>query len=388
MFTKGVNMQKKVLIVDDSALMRRVLSDIINSDPRFHVSKVAVNGLEAFMLLTQHKEVYDAVILDINMPQMSGIELLEQLEQKNIKATIIIVSTLAKEGAKETIRALELGAFDFVTKPESFFEVKSDKFKNKIVACLEVATKLNGTNIREIQREDSSLKSSSFYKTAANSNISVKNESISSSSSAILPKVSSLNRTGRKLIAIACSTGGPKALQQVIPKLSAALGCSVLIVQHMPEGFTASLANRLNEISNIRVKEAEHLESLSENTAYIAKGGYQMRLTRADLNKEVLTVTQEPAKNGLKPCADYMYESIADSAYTDIICVVLTGMGSDGTYGIKKLKEKKNVYVIAQDEATSTVYGMPKVVRDNGLVNEVVPLEKIADAIQKSLGVQ
>ncbi|MDF2868911.1 MAG: response regulator receiver modulated CheB methylesterase [Anaerocolumna sp.] len=383
-------MQKKVLIVDDSALMRRVLSDIINSDPRFHVSKVAVNGLEAFTLLTQHKEVYDAVILDINMPQMSGIELLEQLEQKNVKATIIIVSTLAKEGAKETIRALELGAFDFVTKPESFFEVKSDKFKNKIVACLEVATKLNGTNIREVQKDESSLKANSFLKTAVNNNISVKNESTvnSSSSSAILPKISSLNRASKKLIAIACSTGGPKALQQVIPKLSAELGCSVLIVQHMPEGFTASLANRLNEISNIRVKEAEHLESLSVNTAYIAKGGYQMRLTRAELNKEVLTVTQEPAKNGLKPCADYMYESIADSAYTDIICVVLTGMGSDGTYGIKKLKEKKNVYVIAQDEATSTVYGMPKVVRDNGLVNEVVPLEKIADAIQKSLGVQ
>lgn len=125
-------MQKKVLIVDDSALMRRVLSDIINSDPRFQVSKVAVNGLEAFLLLTQQKETYDAIILDINMPQMSGIELLEQLEQKKIKAAIIIVSTVAKEGAKETIKALELGAFDFVTKPEVFLRSKVISLKIRL----------------------------------------------------------------------------------------------------------------------------------------------------------------------------------------------------------------------------------------------------------------
>lgn len=386
------NMQKKVLIVDDSALMRRVLSDIINSDPRFQVSKVAVNGLEAFLLLTQQQETYDAIILDINMPQMSGIELLEQLEQKKIKATIIIVSTLAKEGAKETIRALELGAFDFVTKPESFFEVKSDKFKNKIIACLETATKLYNYNARDVLKEEPP-KTEIFLKRTLSPDRDklVKNEiseKITSSSPAVSSKGVTKRGTGGRLVAIACSTGGPKALQQVVPKLIGTLGCSVLIVQHMPEGFTASLASRLNEISMIKVKEAEHQEILEENTAYIAKGGSQMRVIRGEQGKEALAITQEAARNGLKPCADYMFESLADSGYTDITCVVLTGMGGDGTYGIKKLKEKKNIYVIAQDEATSTVYGMPKVVRDAGLVNEVVPLEGIAGAILKSLGVQ
>ncbi len=382
-------MQKKVLIVDDSALMRRVLSDIINSDPRFQVSKVAVNGLEAFLLLTQQKETYDAIILDINMPQMSGIELLEQLEQKKIKATIIIVSTLAKEGAKETIRALELGAFDFVTKPESFFEVKSDKFKDKIISCLETATKLYNLSEKEILKDTvrSGYNAAEFAaakQAAADKLISADKAPLAEKPA--LPR--STGVTGKKLVAIACSTGGPKALQQVVPKLSASLGCSVLIVQHMPEGFTASLANRLNEISMVKVKEAEHLEGIAEGTVYIAKGGYQMRFGTAEQGKAVLTITQEPAKNGLKPCADYMFESLAESGFSEIICVVLTGMGGDGTYGIKKLKEKKNIYVIAQDEATSTVYGMPKVVRDAGLVNEVVPLEQIASAIQRSLGVQ
>lgn len=385
-------MQKKVLIVDDSALMRRVLSDIINSDPRFQVSKVAVNGLEAFLLLTQQKETYDAIILDINMPQMSGIELLEQLEQKKIKATIIIVSTVAKEGAKETIRALELGAFDFVTKPESFFEVKSDKFKDKIISCLETATKLYTLNVKEVLKEEGVIKPPIIPKLPVTLDTSFlsKREPLSRSitENTANTRVPVRSGTGKRLVAIACSTGGPKALQQVIPKLSAVLGCSVLLVQHMPEGFTASLANRLNEISAIRVKEAEHLEWLEDNTVYIAKGGFQMRFQGTDQGKDVLSVTQEAAKNGLKPCADYMYESLAESNFQEIICVVLTGMGGDGTYGIKKLKEKKNVYVIAQDEATSTVYGMPKVVRDAGLVNEVVPLEQVASAIQKSLGVQ
>ncbi|MGN6711766.1 chemotaxis-specific protein-glutamate methyltransferase CheB [Anaerocolumna jejuensis] len=398
-------MQKKVLIVDDSALMRRVLSDIINSDSRFQVSKVAVNGLEAFLLLTQQKETYDAIILDINMPQMSGIELLEQLEQKKIKATIIIVSTLAKEGARETIRALELGAFDFVTKPESFFEVKSDKFKNKIIACLETATKLYKLNTREVTEPaaQAPLAMAGGYavtrEAAARSilNPIADRAALSRSGTGTVTDVTGPAKsgtgpargwTGKKLVAIACSTGGPKALQQVVPKLSASLGCSVLIVQHMPEGFTASLAGRLNEISMVRVKEAEHLEGLTEGTVYIAKGGYQMRLGCSEQGKEVLTITQEAAKNGLKPCADYMFESLAESGFTEIVCVVLTGMGGDGTYGIKKLKEKKNIYVIAQDEATSTVYGMPKVVRDAGLVDEVVPLEQIAGAIHRSLGVQ
>ncbi len=373
----GVNMQKKILIVDDSALMRRVLSDIINLDSRFHISKVVADGLEAFNLLVQDKEEYDAIILDINMPKMSGLELLEQLEQQKMKATVIIVSTLAKEGAKETIRALELGAFDFVTKPDSFFDVKSDNFKNKIINCLVGATKLYQVSAKDLVLEQPVMKKMNPI------------ESKKQPYNRLIKEDRSFNRADpKRLVAIACSTGGPKALQQVIPVLIENLGCSVLIVQHMPEGFTASLANRLNEISRVRVKEAENGETLKNGIAYIAKGGSQMRLIQSEDGTQQLSVTVEPARNGLKPSADIMFESFLQCDFTDITCVVLTGMGGDGTNGIKQLKMKKNIYVIAQDEATSTVYGMPKVVAEAGLVDEIVPLNRIADAIMKNLGVR
>ncbi len=368
-------MKKKVLVVDDSALMRRVLSDIINLDERFHVSKVANNGMEALNLLVQDKEAYDAIILDINMPVMNGLELLEELNKKRLKATIIIVSTIAKEGTKETIRALELGAFDFVTKPDSFYEIKSDNFKNKIIDCLAVATKLYPDSVKEIipvwQPEVSQQPAEKPVVHPA--------------------KQSNTRHPGnntKKLIVVASSTGGPKALQQVIPLLSTSLDCSVLVVQHMPEGFTASLANRLNELSQLRVKEAEHEEILAQGVVYIAKGGSQMRLHTLKDGTEQLSVTSEAARKGLKPCADILFESLANSDFDRITCVVLTGMGGDGTHGIKQLKEKKEIYVIAQNEATCTVYGMPKVVAEAGLANEIVPINQIADAINKNMEVR
>lgn len=368
-------MQKKVLIIDDSALMRRVLSDIINTDARFLVTKVATNGLDALNLIALGKDNYDAVILDINMPKMNGIELLEQLERFNIKLTVIMVSTLAKEGAKETIQALELGAFDFVTKPESFLEVKSDEFKNKLINCLAVATKLD-QNIKPVQKENQGIKA--WEVKDADINLARKIPTI---------RPARRVRSNNRLVTIACSTGGPKALQQIVPKLPVNLDCSVLIVQHMPEGFTYSLAHRLNELSNVEVKEAEHGEILKKGVVYIAQGGRQMRVIHEN-GMDKLSVTQESARNGLKPCADIMFESLVDSEFDDIICVVLTGMGGDGTNGIKSLNKNKNIYVIAQDEETCTVYGMPKVITEAGLVNEIAPLSRITEAITKNLGVQ
>ncbi len=373
-------MQKKVLIVDDSALMRRVLSDIINSDNRFCVSKIVSNGLEALNLLIRDKKEFDAIILDINMPIMGGIEFLKELGIRKINATVIVVSTMAKEGAKETIQALELGAFDFVTKPESFLDVKSNRFRDKIIQTLTVATNSSKCKIKSFITEEADLdkKAQPIYPKQQPQTLTVIENNHQSKSP--------MGQGKNKLIAIACSTGGPKALQKIVPLLPENLGCSVLIVQHMPEGFTQSLANRLNETSKLKVKEAEHGEILQKGVVYIAKGGYHMRLTNLGNGVHNITVTKEEARNGLRPCADIMYESLADTNFDEIICVVLTGMGSDGTRGIKLLHEKKNIYVIAQDEATSTVYGMPKVIRDAGLVNEVLPLEQIAGAIRKNMG--
>ncbi|MBE5965670.1 MAG: chemotaxis-specific protein-glutamate methyltransferase CheB [Lachnospiraceae bacterium] len=361
-------MKKNIFIIDDSALMRRVLSDIINSDERFHAAEFAANGLEAMYIMKNRAEKFDAVLLDITMPRMNGIEFLAELKKQKIKATVIIVSTIARQDAKETIKALELGAFDFVTKPESFAEVNSNKFSKRLLECLSEATK--AIQMPEI------ITAFALAAAAENGKERVRKR-----------KAQARNQNANKLVAIACSTGGPKALHTVIPALPANLDAAVLVVQHMPVGFTKSLADRLNELSPIQVKEAQDGDLLEKGTVYIAKGGYQMRLQQKEDGAYALSVSKEAARRGLLPCADIMYESLSDMAFDQITCVVLTGMGSDGTAGISKLYKSQNIYVIAQDEETSVVYGMPKVMKETGLVDEVLPLQDISGAIIKNVGV-
>ncbi len=370
-------MKKNILIIDDSALIRRVLSDIINSDERLQTEDIAANGIEGLDLIVTNPTRYSAILLDINMPKMNGIEFLQKMNKHNIKIPTIVVSTIAKEGARETIRALELGAFDFVTKPGSFVEAKSDTFRNRILEVVLTAVKLDADLL------ESSI--AAFKRTSKAAETKTPRQPVQS----VVRKTVSSGRTvkGSKLVAIACSTGGPRALQDVIPTLPRNLDAPVLLVQHMPEGFTQSLANRLDEMSQIRVKEAEDGDVLQKGVVYIAKGGCQMRLRRISENHYRIDVVQEPARNGLRPCADIMYESLISSDFEEITCVVLTGMGADGTSGIKQLKENKKIYVIAQDEATSTVYGMPKVVAQSGLTDEIVSLKKISGAITQNVGV-
>lgn len=354
--------------------MRRVLSDIINGDPGFAVTDLAVNGLEGLDRLI--KNSYDAVVLDINMPKMNGLELMEQIRKHRIKTKVIIVSTVAKEGAYETIRALELGAFDFVTKPESFYETKSDSFRTKLLNTIRYAT-----CTVELEKNDTKSNSVQNNRTTRTSN------TVTDKKNSDTGRTVRSSRHSRKLIALACSTGGPKALQSVVPLLPKNLNAPVLIVQHMPAGFTHSLADRLNEMSEIEVKEAEDGDILQPGKVYIAKGGNHMRIHNSGMNS-IVSLDSDPPRSGLRPCADYMYDSLKDSNYGEIVCVVLTGMGSDGTKGITILNETKNIYVIAQDMETSTVYGMPKAIATAGLVDEILPLEEIKDAITRYVGVQ
>ena len=376
---------KKIFVVDDSALMRRVIFDIINSDGELQAERYAVNGLEALEIL-KSGEKFDAIILDINMPKMNGIELLRTMKREEMNEKVLIVSTLAKEGAKETIQALELGAFDFVTKPDSLAEAKGMAFSNRLLNMLRAAT-----NLPAITLSDDG-KSGKPAITRASRN-TVKEQAPSLSRSVLKGDLSKhskapLGNTARKLVALACSTGGPKALQYVVPFLPANLDAAVLIVQHMPEGFTASLSSRLDELSRIKVQEAAHGVNIEKGTVYIAKGGSQMRLVEKGKKEHSLSVTVEAARNGLKPCADIMYESLMKTTFDEITCVVLTGMGADGTKGILQLEQTNKIYVIAQDAESSTVYGMPKAIADAGAVDEVVTLKKVADAITKHVGVQ
>lgn len=380
---------KKVLVVDDSALMRRVLSDIINKDEEFHTEHSARDGLEALKLMEQND--FDAIVLDIIMPRMNGIDFLKEVNERGYTAKIIIVSTIARKGAGETIEALELGAFDFVTKPGNLREAKSGEFAAKVLSRLYLAMGMEWNNILsgEIEAPEQVLRRMRRSDVEVIQEHSERLEMTEYKPEKRFPRSSMVNvNASGKLVALACSTGGPKALQQVIPKLPENLDAAVVLVQHMPVGFTASLSARLDEMSEIRVREAQDGEVLQKGTVYIAKGGSQMRVIEKNRHEFVLSVREEGARNGLKPCADILYESLRESSFEDITCVIMTGMGADGTKGILQLKETNKIYVIAQNAESSTVYGMPKAIAESGAADEIKDLDLIADAIIKHVGVR
>lgn len=359
--------KKKILLVDDSALMRRVLCDIIEADERFTIEDRATNGLEAFDLLTRKQ--YDGVVLDVNMPKMNGIELLKELRKHKIPAKIMMASTDTKQGAKITMDCLELGATDFVHKPEMAFDAKEADFKQHFLQTLAavVASRLPVFETRSLaSRNEEREKTQKVV--------------------ALVKKHGSGNESNL-LVAIASSTGGPKALQSVIPKLPKQLNAPVVIVQHMPVGFTKSLADRLNELSDLTVVEAEEGTALEAGYVYISRGGSHLNIVQKN-GQHVVHYSDEPAREGVKPCANYMYESLMTSAYDRIECVVLTGMGADGTKGIVSLSGKKKIHVIAQEESTCAVYGMPKSIVASGKADQVIGLEQIADEIIMNVGVR
>ena len=381
---------KKILVVDDSALMRRVASDIINGDSRYHVEHTARDGKEALDLIK--KNAFDAVVLDVNMPRMSGLDLLRELQRQNIQARVLMFSSTTGEGTKETIEALELGAVDFIQKPDELLAVKDDHFKREFLRLLAVvsgASLVGGVGTAQaskpkapkarthpaIEEKEHRPLTHHTHHTPFPINKEI-----------VLRKAPG-HVAGEKIVAIASSTGGPKALQKVIPLLPKNLNAPVLLVQHMPAGFTKSLAERLDTLSKVSVKEAEEGDILEKGVVYIAAGGRHMKVKKSGAHMKVY-YTDEPAREGVRPAANYMYESLIDSPYAEVCCAVLTGMGADGTVGIQNLDAKKKVYVIAQDEPTSAVYGMPKAVAVAGLAHEIQPLEKMADAITRNVGVK
>ncbi len=358
---------KKILIVDDSALMRRVYYDIIESDKRFQVENFAKDGVEALEFLRNKK--YDAVILDVNMPNMNGIQLLKEMKKEGIIAKVIMSSTDTTHGAKVTLDALELGAIDFMHKPERSYLCKKEEFHDEFLKKLQVVcdskaviateTKVPEEQIKEQKAEDK----------------------------AIIEYAKKRKATGKKIIAIASSTGGPKALQSVIPRLPQNIDAPIVMVQHMPVGFTATLAERLNNMSEVTVKEAAEGDELQNGHAYLSMGGKHLNVVHKN-GKNYIHYSDEPSREGVKPCANYMYESLIDCDYDEAVCVVMTGMGADGTVGIQNLKEKKKIHVITQEKETCAVYGMPKSVDQAGLSNQQVALDKIAQEVILAVGVR
>jgi two-component system chemotaxis response regulator CheB len=358
-------MPKNILIVDDSALMRSVLRDIIDSDQRFHVEDIAHNGVEALDLLT--KKTYDVVVLDVNMPRMNGLQLLEELRRFKISVRVLMASTDTIEGAKTTIDALELGALDFIHKPDKVHECRSENFHKKLLQILEAVSNSRLPVFESKER--------------------IKKEQAITHRMIDIIKKNAVHVSGKKVVAIASSTGGPKALQTVIPKLPEDLNAPVLVVQHMPKGFTTTLAERLNATSAITVREAQDGDELKCGVVYLAMGGKHMNVLTSPAGKATIRYSDEPYREGVKPCSNYMYESLADSKYDEVVCVVMTGMGQDGTAGIRNLSKRKQVHVIAQNEDTCVVYGMPKSIVERNMADQVVTLEQIAQEIILNVGV-
>ena len=353
-----IGMKKNILVVDDSALVRRIICDIINSDENFQSTDFCRDGLEAYERLKVKS--YDGVVLDVNMPRMDGLQLLERLQKEGIKAKVVMVSTLTTKDAEVTILAMERGAIDFVTKPSNVIEAKGEVFKKQLLSVL--------TAVYDTQ----------VYK---------RNTPVSPKLVTAVKHIKPV-RTDKKLVALACSTGGPKALQSVIPYLPKNLDAPMVLVQHMPPGFTKSMADRLNELSEISVKEAQEGDILEKGHVYVAPGGKHMEVVKMRDGSHRIALNDMPPIGGLRPCANIMFDSLTKTDYDEIICIVLTGMGADGTNGILSLNRKKPIHVIAQDAQTCVVYGMPRAIAEAGMVDEMVPLEQVAKTITKNVGVK
>lgn len=369
-------MKKNILVVDDSALMRRTICDIVNSSDEYEATDTCRDGLEAYEKIKNGK--YAAVLLDINMPRMNGLELLQKLQKENIRVVVIVVSSLAKEDADITVKAMEYGAVDFLTKPENIIEAKGTRFRIDMVNILNAVLETRKPRATAVASAAAAARKAASAVTATTA----------APAKAVPRKTAPAASGSKKLVALACSTGGPKALQSVIPYLDRNMDAPMVLVQHMPMGFTKSMAERLNELSRVEVKEAQENDILKKGCVYVAPGGYHLEVVALKDGNHKIHLSDAPAIGGLRPCANVMYKSLRRSTYDHITCVVLTGMGADGTEGIRELNKAKSIYVISQDEASCVVYGMPKAIAEAGLTDEVATLTDIPKRIINHVGVK
>jgi len=343
----------RVLIVDDSAFMCRVLQEIISSDPQLEVVGQARDGSEAVALADSLQP--DVMTMDINMPRVDGLQATEMIMSRHPRP-IVIVSSESRDGAASTLRALELGAIDFVPKPSTGVDLDMKTVRDDLTRKLKLAAKVR------------------VVRTATLSKIPVSHVPVAPSlSSASVP-------SGSKppMVVIAASTGGPAAAMRLVAGLPAELAAPVFLVLHMPAAFTKQFAAQLAEISPLPVKEAEHNETPQMGTIYLCPGSHHLRISSTG------NISLDPGAriDGYRPCADVAFETIASYARNLAMGVVLTGMGGDAARGAKAIKSAGG-YVVAQDEATSVIFGMPSEAIKAGAVDQVLPLGEIAGAIEK-----
>jgi two-component system, chemotaxis family, protein-glutamate methylesterase/glutaminase len=335
----------KVLVVDDSILMRRIITDILEKEGDIEVVDTARNGKEALAKIAVHDP--DVVTMDIEMPDMDGITALQTIMSENPRP-VIMLSAADKKQADITIRALEMGAVDFIPKTSGSLSLDLEKEHSLIVQKVRTAAKIKVQHKRTIREGPTVL-------------------------------CSAISTCDDKIVLIGSSTGGPKALPEVISRLPGNLNAGVLIVQHMPEGFTKAFAERLNQMSAIKVKEAEEGDEIRKNIALLAPGNKHMEVRGNHIH-----LTDDPKVHYVRPAVDIMMKTAAPIYGNRTVGVILTGMGSDGAEGMQMIKQLGGRTVV-QDEETSVVYGMPKAAVDIGAADEVVPLDIIASRIVAAL---
>ncbi|MCK9594520.1 MAG: chemotaxis response regulator protein-glutamate methylesterase [Candidatus Omnitrophica bacterium] len=339
----------KVIVVDDSFLMRRIISDIINSDGSLEVVARAKDGRDALEKVLSLSP--DVVTLDINLPDINGIDVLQEIMKKR-PTRVIMLSAYTRSGASATMRALELGAVDFIAKPAGEISLGLDKLKSEIIAKIKTAAKINLDKYLDGFR--------------AKADIAEDKKKVSDT---------------KKLVVIGASTGGPKAVLDIMRDIPVDIQASFLIVQHMPKGFTQTFAERIGWQSGIRAKEAEESDSLAPGRVFVAPAGFHLVLE--EYKDEVkIKLNQDPPVNFVRPSIDVTMLSTARIFGNNVIGVILTGMGKDGFEGVKKIKECGGK-VIVQDEATSVVWGMPGSVARAGLADSILPLSNIAQELLK-----
>ena len=399
----------RILIADDSAFMRKVLTDLFKFQKDFEVVGTAINGRDAVEKVKKYHP--DLLTLDVQMPVMDGLNALAVI-MEIAPMPVVMLSSLTKEGTDETIRALSLGAVDFISKAGGSIS-RIDTIEEDILAKCRAAAKANvkramkGARAAELAERERRAKEKAepprmhHVELPARHNpfgtkpateekkprnpfghhenpLLQKRKPTLTPHAQPAPNVKASGAGSGKLVAIGTSTGGPQALQSVITRLPGDLPCGVVVVQHMPPGFTKSLANRLDSLSKVSVKEAEDGDVIEPGHVYIAPGNYHMRVA-SEGSKRKIVLSQDPPVGNHRPAVNVLYDSVAPVG-KNLVAVIMTGMGCDGTEGMKKIKAQGG-YSIAQDESTSVVYGMPKSVVDAGLADEVRPVTDIARAI-------
>lgn len=342
----------RVLVADDSAFMRTAITRMIESDPGLRVSATAQTGTEALEKIISLKP--DVVTLDVEMPGLNGIETLKRIMQESPRP-VIMVSSLTQEGAETTLEALALGAFDCVPKQQSYVSLDIVKIREDLVAKIKAAA-------------ESHRRRPLVAKTA-------KVTPAPSTSVSRLP-----HHVPPSIVAIGTSTGGPKALQEILPLLPADLPVGVLIVQHMPKGFTGPFARRLDGLCSVTVREAVHDANIEPGVVYIGPAGQHFTVQRRSPSKVVIRLSNSPAGTLHTPSVDVMMTSVAEVFRSLSMGIILTGMGADGVQGMQAIAREGGL-TVGQDEASCTVYGMPRSCAEMGVLQRVVPLMHVPEQI-------